>query len=343
MKRYIFSHFMFFTGLLHLWRWLNRDKVVIITLHSVLDPDDGHKWSPLRTFITTEDLDNKLAFLARHFNFISLNDAYLMLKGDKPTIPHGLVVTFDDGFYNNIKYALPLLKKHRVPATIFPATAFLAQQKPFWFDRLDYAIQHNIDESQNIEVYGKTFFIDTSNRQKFKVSVVSIIRYLLSFEPNDNELPQKATALIEEIESKKQQSLLDIFTEDNCTRAIPESMFEELAKEKLLTFGSHTHDHTRVTGLPSDQDTEGQLKKSKERIKELVSKECNFFCYPNGDHDNHAAQLVDSAGYLAATTTKEGLNKPGDPLMKLKRFNFSGDTTCIEFLCVLSGLYTRNG
>jgi peptidoglycan/xylan/chitin deacetylase (PgdA/CDA1 family) len=48
------------------------------------------------------------------------------------------VVTFDDGYENNLTAALPILRELQVPATIFLATAFLDSDQPFpnddWLD-----------------------------------------------------------------------------------------------------------------------------------------------------------------------------------------------------------------
>lgn len=45
--------------------------------------------------------------------------------------PKTFVVTFDDGYANNLLYALPVLKQLGVPATIFLATAYLDSAQPF--------------------------------------------------------------------------------------------------------------------------------------------------------------------------------------------------------------------
>lgn len=48
--------------------------------------------------------------------------------------PKVFCVTFDDGYANNFKYALPVLEQLQVPATIFVATGYLDSIDPFPFD-----------------------------------------------------------------------------------------------------------------------------------------------------------------------------------------------------------------
>jgi peptidoglycan/xylan/chitin deacetylase (PgdA/CDA1 family) len=44
------------------------------------------------------------------------------------------VVTFDDGYANNLTQALPILADLKVPATLFLATGFIGKHEPFPFD-----------------------------------------------------------------------------------------------------------------------------------------------------------------------------------------------------------------
>ena len=49
------------------------------------------------------------------------------------------VVTFDDGYANNLHWGLPVLKQLNVPATIFLATSFLDSSQPFPSDEWEMA------------------------------------------------------------------------------------------------------------------------------------------------------------------------------------------------------------
>ena len=48
-----------------------------------------------------------------------------------------LVVTFDDGYADNLHNAKPLLERYEIPATIFLTTGCIGQDREFWWDELD--------------------------------------------------------------------------------------------------------------------------------------------------------------------------------------------------------------
>src|SRR5687768_8629857 len=67
-------------------------------------------------FITLETFDAHLQFYKKHFNIVSLDDFYQQRFSDER---FNICLTFDDGFANNFKYVLPLLKRYGIPATFF--------------------------------------------------------------------------------------------------------------------------------------------------------------------------------------------------------------------------------
>jgi peptidoglycan/xylan/chitin deacetylase (PgdA/CDA1 family) len=67
-----------------------------------------------------------MAFLKKNYRVISLPSAIKELSGSTSPRP-GVVVTFDDGYLDNLSHALPVLKKYQIPATIFITTYFCEQ------------------------------------------------------------------------------------------------------------------------------------------------------------------------------------------------------------------------
>ncbi len=72
--------------------------------------------------------------LERGFCPWTLRQALEAARQSQPIPENVFVVTFDDGYENNLLYALPVLEALQVPATIFIATAYLDSDKPYPFD-----------------------------------------------------------------------------------------------------------------------------------------------------------------------------------------------------------------
>jgi peptidoglycan/xylan/chitin deacetylase (PgdA/CDA1 family) len=73
--------------------------------------------------VTPERFDEQLAALKARWRVVSLAQAVSELEGGGPVVPT-VVVTFDDGYLDNLVNALPILRKHDVPATIFVTARF---------------------------------------------------------------------------------------------------------------------------------------------------------------------------------------------------------------------------
>jgi peptidoglycan/xylan/chitin deacetylase (PgdA/CDA1 family) len=76
--------------------------------------------------VTTAQFDAHLSYLrSRAFGFVRLSEVVAHLTDGAPLPPNPLLLTFDDGYVNNLTLAYPLLKRHGVPAALFLPTAYL--------------------------------------------------------------------------------------------------------------------------------------------------------------------------------------------------------------------------
>ena len=143
MTRHIKNLLLFMlygTGLLRFFVARQRSKVTILMLHGVTDPKvllPGNRFAPpyQRSIGIYPVCFRKI--LPVYF----LKQATEMLKGIRPLVSNGLVLTFDDGYRNNLTVALPVLRTVQSTCNNFLCTGNVTKQQPFWFDRLDYAIQ----------------------------------------------------------------------------------------------------------------------------------------------------------------------------------------------------------
>jgi peptidoglycan/xylan/chitin deacetylase (PgdA/CDA1 family) len=75
--------------------------------------------------------DRQVAALAATGDVVTLGTAVESLRSAPTTTRPQTVVTFDDGTADFVDVALPFLVEHRVPVTLYLATAFVEEQRPF--------------------------------------------------------------------------------------------------------------------------------------------------------------------------------------------------------------------
>ena len=86
--------------------------------------------SGLDVDLATTEFDHQFASLASRRSVVPLADAIETLASETLGT-ESVVVTFDDGTADFADTALPIIVEHRVPVTLYLATAFVEEQRPF--------------------------------------------------------------------------------------------------------------------------------------------------------------------------------------------------------------------
>jgi len=102
---------------------IKKNKFVpILSLHRV-SPEKNLFWPPLHPYI----LDELLSFLKKHFEIVTFHELIDAVY-KKPK----LILSFDDGYYDFIEYAMPILKKHNIKANQNIIPSQLLGENPLW-------------------------------------------------------------------------------------------------------------------------------------------------------------------------------------------------------------------
>jgi peptidoglycan/xylan/chitin deacetylase (PgdA/CDA1 family) len=320
-----------------LWTWVKRNEIVILTLHGVMDENADTSWQPLRTQYPTTTLRKALSTLTRYYKFVTLDHAVAMLRGDAPIEPNCMVLTLDDGYRNNLKFAMPILREFGVPSIVYAAVGHVEQRKPFWFDRLDYAIQHADVDGLVVSINAEEITLQAKSRKDLQQSYKAIRDKAKQPGRCDIEMLEELEALAERLERRAGRALSDIFEEDDWTSIMNWGQVREMHKDTLAQVGSHTLSHARL-GHVDKARAKFELSGSKQKLDQELGDECRHFCYPNGSYDSETPAMVRAAGYQSATTSVEGTNKVGCDPMLLKRIHLPESPAPMDVLYVASGL-----
>lgn len=95
---------------------LPENRAVILMYHAIADrPDYAASVKP-------EEFARQMAYLAeRRYDVISLGELVRRMSASEP-LGGTVVITFDDGYLDNLTVAYPILKRYGFPATIFVTT-----------------------------------------------------------------------------------------------------------------------------------------------------------------------------------------------------------------------------
>lgn len=87
----------------------------IIMYHSILkDTNRSNKYT-----ITPSTLESDLEYIYNHgYTTITMSDLISYVYNDTPLPKNPIIITFDDGYYNNLGYAVPLLEKYNMKAVV---------------------------------------------------------------------------------------------------------------------------------------------------------------------------------------------------------------------------------
>lgn len=279
--------------------------------------------------VTVSAFDRQMAFIARHFNCLALPEAVTLLaKGRLPR--RSLVVTFDDGYLDNLTLALPVLRRHGVPATVYVATGLLGQDRlPWWFE-LEQIIAR---------AYGFAF---RWNDQNLHFSAIDAAAKAQTFAVMNAMLKQMAPAQQSRFMALlRQRSVRPLAHED---LFVNRRQLAELAADPLITIGAHTHHHPALSCLDPIW-LRHELSRSKTLLETWLQRPVEHLAYPFGGQEHASTREFEAAAELnfaSAVTTRIGHfhGFHARHLLALPRIGIDYRDCMARFEWKISGLYS---
>jgi peptidoglycan/xylan/chitin deacetylase (PgdA/CDA1 family) len=113
-----------------------------------------------------------------------------------------------------------------------------------------------------------------------------------------------------------------------------------MQESDLIEFGSHTLSHVNLSTI-DDKQLENEISLSKEKVENIINKECKAFAYPYGKFNDKIVASIKKAGYTNATVVKRGLYELGDNTFTIKRIGILGSESFIDFLLKISRIRNK--
>ena len=232
-----------------------------------------------------------LSYRKQGFEFLSVDDLYELMRGNRKQKKPFIVFTLDDGYVDNYTIAYPIFKKYEVPFCIYVATDFPDNKAFLWW----YAIEEYlsgiagknekfVEMRQKVLSFSKEHFIDDCRK------------LLPDFDLNPFKYVQ--------------------------TEAMTWSQIVEMSNDPLCTIGGHSVSHPAFSSL-KEKEIRFEIEEGVKRLQNHIKKPITHFAYPYGslnEVNEREYNITEDYGFKTIMTTIQGFITKKSNVGRLPRY-----------------------
>lgn len=295
------------TGILSMPRISVRHALTAVMFHRVIDPSDPDfsQADPVYT-VSAPLFEQLLDFFDDHYTVVDIHHVQDASEGTSALPDHALLITFDDGWADNLRYAAPLLKARGMPAVIFVAAeAVLANSSAWW--------------QEEVFAVGRAGGLaDWLSQDRNRARIMGV-------EPNgDEDDPVDVVTRLAMLDAAQRERVLKALPRQPCHARM---MLDSDELRRLADFGIavglHGYRHVPLTGL---DDVASELANARDALATLTegaAVTAALGC-PHGRYDDRVISAARSAGIKLVFTsdkllnaTKHGMLTPARPFGRI--------------------------
>jgi len=280
---------------------VHRVGGTILRYHSI---NDDRAWSrdymQASLVVAPELFERQVAFLTRRYKVVGVGEMAEQMHSRGRVDPASVAITFDDGYEDNYRCALPILKKYGATATFYITTGTVADARALWTVGIRRAVRSCEKQSVSLSFLGeRSIDISTSAGKEDTVKMITGIGKRCRLE----ELEKVLAEVYEE-------TGYDLGSAPPPGRRIMMNWDEIREMHGAgMTIGAHTDSHYNLPSLDTS-DVAHEVVASRRAIEEELGSQVEHFAYPNGRTDRHCdarvAKIVAVAGFTSAVTSLAG-------------------------------------
>jgi peptidoglycan/xylan/chitin deacetylase (PgdA/CDA1 family) len=243
---------------------------------------------PLWT-VTPELLRDCVVFFRRNYNLVALDDVLLSRRRTRALPERSLLITFDDGWRDNLDWAHPVLRD--LPWTLFAVTDAVSEPKVWWQEVLLWALRSQRASYDQLKQTAHEYGASRSELGGVHESHLLILYGALPAQVRERALaPYQAN-----------------FPHHDCaSQMLSGDNLKHLQSERV-SFGAHGASHLPLSEM---SDPRSDLVRARDWLKrELGPSACRALSFPHGRWDSRAANAARELGYELLFTSDPILNQ----------------------------------
>lgn len=278
--------------------------------------------------VTPENFRAQLRYLKDNFPVVRFEEEWS--GAARPAV----CITFDDGYADNFREALPILEEANLPATFFVSTGTVDTPEQFWWDELAGILLERravpatlaVSQGARSRTWTTRSFGERENAYR------ELVPLLTAAEPG------LRGDLLGQLRSWGGETP----AQNGINRSLTLEELRRLAASPCATVGAHTVNHCQLSSLPASAQRE-EIVTSKRQLEGWLGREITVFSYPYGRRCHYTKETVAlcrEAGFnRVAANFPGGAHRWTDPFQVPRHLvrNWGSE----EFKARLRGFWTR--
>lgn len=288
-------------AVLRLRSHLGSPYLTVLTYHRVFDIPDEYHFDRGVIDVGPEAFDAQLKVLGRYFNVVGIDEICAHFAGEQKLPPNAAVVSFDDGYRDNLELAAPILKDKGMRGVFFLATQYIEERRIYWWDRINYLLHHAEPGRRRVELsYPTRLILDLDNDRSGSLGILLQL-FKIQF---DLDVERVLVELAEGLgvpwdrDLERELSAGFVMTWDD-VRAL---------RKMGMDIGSHTRSHRALQTVPLDQ-LASELGGAKADLERELGEPVSSISYPIGRSIatlDPIREALQSAGFKVGFTNGTG-------------------------------------
>ncbi|MEM8987212.1 MAG: polysaccharide deacetylase family protein [Pseudomonadota bacterium] len=265
----------------------NRRALSVVMFHRILPEDDPRFAGADPAYTATlREFEAALDFFQTYYAPVSLAEVESAAREGTTLPDHPLLITFDDGWRDNVEYAAPVLERRGLPSVLFVATGHIGSDKGFWPEQaLAWALTGPESDAEKRRLAGGGQDNPAADRMDFARNIVAAFA----------AAPEGPRAV-----------MLDrIAAHGPGPRAMADA--EDLKRFRAAggAIAGHGHSHEPLTDVG---DAREDIQACHARLQETMGQQnAPAFSFPHGRYTSEILHTVQEAGFGLVFTSDPGM------------------------------------
>jgi peptidoglycan/xylan/chitin deacetylase (PgdA/CDA1 family) len=305
---------LFHSGLLSLAALARRRAGgLVLRYHAITDGAAEVPYATPDICLPVDVLRLQMAFVKRAYTVLPLPELVDRAQRGAALPPRALAITFDDGYADNHRLALPVLRALDLPATLYVTTGSVAGGPPLWMSGVRALVLGARGDALAVPGLDPIRLGPPGRRS---AEARALTRALV---------PVPAAERTERLRTAAAGAGVDL------DRVLGRTMLDWDEVRELAaagwTIGAHTVTHLNVALAPP-AEAEAEIAASRDAIAARIGAPVEHFAYPNsgGAHryfDGAVADILRRLGFRSAVTSRPGVVDPRTDAFAVPRIGVS--------------------